>query len=102
MKIKNFTKINKSLLIAEIGNNHEGSYKIARKLIYKAYRAGVDGVKFQTFKTDLFQSKFDKKRFKKLKSFELSEKNFTKLGKYAKSLGLLFISTPLDIKAQIF
>ena len=102
MKMKNFANINKPILIAEIGNNHEGSYKIAKKLVYKAYRAGVDGVKFQTFKTDLFQSQFDNKRFKRLKSFELSEKSFIKLGKYAKSLGLLFISTPLDIKSSDF
>ena len=44
-------------LIAEIGNNHEGSFKNAKELIYNAYLAGADAVKFQIFKTDLFINK---------------------------------------------
>ena len=46
MKIKK----NKKYIIAEIGINHEGDYKIAKKLIINAARAGADAVKFQLFK----------------------------------------------------
>mgnify|MGYP001325478733 FL=1 len=44
-------KINKkkTYIIAEIGINHEGSYKLAKKLIINAALAGADAVKFQMF-----------------------------------------------------
>ena len=37
--------------IAEIGINHNGSIKIAKKLIDKAKEAGFSAVKFQTYIT---------------------------------------------------
>ena len=36
-------------IIAEIGFNHLGSYRIAKKMITAAHKAGVDAVKFQTY-----------------------------------------------------
>ena len=36
-----------SFLIAEIGNNHNGSFELAKKLIDEAYSAGANCVKFQ-------------------------------------------------------
>ena len=44
----------KFFVIAEIGNNHEGSFDLAKKLIKLAAKSGVDAVKFQTFKADNF------------------------------------------------
>ncbi len=41
---------NKIYIIAEIGNNHNGSVKKAKKLIDVAKKAGVDAVKFQSFR----------------------------------------------------
>ena len=43
---------NKSLIIAEIGVNHNGSLVIARKLILAAKKIGADYVKFQCYKTE--------------------------------------------------
>ena len=37
----------KTLIIAEIGVNHNGSFKLAEKLIYIAKNAGADLVKFK-------------------------------------------------------
>lgn len=34
-------------IVAEIGNNHQGSFELAVKLIEKAKEAGADAVKFQ-------------------------------------------------------
>lgn len=34
-------------LIAEVGNNHQGSMDIARQMVHEAARAGADAVKFQ-------------------------------------------------------
>jgi len=98
----NLNKLNKTFIIAEIGNNHEGSFNVACKLIEKAKKVGVDAVKFQTFKTEDFIVANDKERFKRLKKFELSYEQFVKLSLVAKKNKLKFISTPLDIKSAIF
>ena len=102
MKIKKFDTKKKILIVGEIGNNHEGSYKNARKLINMAAKAGVDAVKFQTYKTEKFISITDKKNFQKFKKFELSFKEFRKLKSYAKQKKLLFISSPLDLDSANF
>ena len=98
----NLNRLKKTFIIAEIGNNHEGSFNVACKLIKEAKKAGVDAVKFQTFKTEDFISPHEKKRFRKLKKFELSYENFEKLSVIAKNNNLKFISTPLDINSAIF
>jgi len=90
------------LVIAEIGNNHEGSCSLAEEMIYLAGRAGAGAVKFQTYKTELFVRKKDKDRFNRLKSFELTNAEFEKLSKVAKTAGMLFISTPLDLESAMF
>ena len=58
----NLNKLKKTFIIAEIGNNHEGSFDIACKLIEEAKKTGVDAVKFQTFKTADFISPHEKKK----------------------------------------
>ena len=98
----NFNNLKKTFIIAEIGNNHEGSFGVACKLINEAKKAGADAVKFQTFKTEYYVNQNDKKRFKKLKEFELSYEDFAKLSVVAKKNNLKFISTPFDIKSAIF
>ena len=102
MKIKKFDTKKKILIIGEIGNNHEGSFENAKKLINMAAKAGVDAVKFQTFRTEKFISKFDKKNFKKFKKFEFSFDQFQKLKSFANKKKLLFISTPLDLESAEF
>jgi len=92
----------KVMIVAEIGNNHEGSFNQAKKLIQKAAQSGVDAVKFQTFKTEEFINDTDKKKYKRYKKFELTKKEFYKLSRFAKSKKLFFISTPLDIQSAIF
>lgn len=98
----NFNKLKKTFIIAEIGNNHEGSYNIACKLIKEAKKAGVDAVKFQTYDTKKFIDQKDTKRFKRFRRFELTKDQFYKLSILAKKNDLKFISTPLDIDSAIF
>ena len=92
----------KPFIIAEIGNNHEGSFSTAKKLITEAANAGVDAVKFQTYNPESFISKKEKKKLKILKKFHLSKKETYNLYKFSKSKGLKFISTPLDIESANF
>ena len=102
MKIKKINTKEKVLIIAEIGNNHEGSFALAEDMIGMAAEAGVDAVKFQTFQTEHYVSSNDKERFNKLKSFELTFSEFEKLSNVAKDMGVLFLSTPFDIESALF
>ena len=98
----NLNKLKKTFIIAEIGNNHEGSFNVACKLIKEAKKAGVDAVKFQTFETKNYVNKNDFERFKRLKKFQLTKEEFYKLSLLAKNNNLKFISTPFDINSAIF
>ncbi len=102
MRIENFDLEKIVLVIAEIGNNHEGSYTLAEEMVGLAKAAGVGAVKFQTFKTEEYVSRVDKARFQRLKSFELSHAQFEKLNRYSREAGLLFISTPFDLDSARF
>ena len=59
MRIATHDLAEKVLIVAEIGNNHEGNFEVACKMLEAAADAGVDAVKFQTFKTRLFTSNAD-------------------------------------------
>ena len=97
MKLKNFNLKKKVFIIAEVGNNHEGNFNVAKKLVNLAAKAGADAIKFQTFKTENFIRIKDVKRYKQLKKFELSYEQFKSLKKLAHEKKLKFISTILEI-----
>lgn len=86
-------------VIAEIGNNHEGDEGLAGEMIAAAAESGATAVKFQTFRTEHFQSREDAVRFARLKGFELSAAATARLASQARSKGLTFISTPLDLRS---
>ena len=94
--------IKKTFIIAEAGNNHEGNFNIAKKLILKAKQCGADAVKFQTFIPEYFVLKSNKERYKQLKNFQLSFSQFKKLSDYSKKVGIVFFSTPFDIESAKF
>jgi len=102
MKIGGFDLTQKVLIVAEIGNNHEGDFVTAQKLVGEAAACGVGAVKFQVFRTRHFVSAGDRARYDRLSSFELSYEQFGELHRLAKSLGLLFIATPLDLESAAF
>ena len=59
-------KKNKTLIIAEIGVNHNGKINLAKKLINIAKKAGSDFVKFQSFKaSNLVKQKYGRSNTKK-------------------------------------
>ena len=101
MSVPKFNPKKKTFIIAEIGNNHEGNFNNAKKLIKAAANAGVDAVKFQTFITNDFVS-LDHPSFQRLKKFELTHQQFLKLKKFANNQKLNFISTPLDFLSANF
>ncbi len=90
------------LVIAEIGNNHEGDCALAEEMVHLAAEAGAGAVKFQTFKTEDFISRDDKARFERFKSFELTHAEFERLSRVARDAGLMFLSTPFDLDSVEF
>ncbi len=92
-------RVKKTFIIAEIGNNHEGSFNNAKKMLKLAKKAGADAVKFQTYSTQEFINPSQKKSFHRLKKFQLSIKEFKKLQIIAKKIKIKFITTPLDINS---
>lgn len=102
MDIKTISTNDQVLIIAEIGNNHEGSAKVAAQMVREVAAAGADAVKFQTFRTELFANPNDQSRYRRMQQFELSQKEFFELRDLAHSLDLLFISTPLDLESARF
>jgi len=96
-------------IIAEAGVNHNGSIKLAKKLIDVAVESGADAVKFQTFKTENLVSKTAKKadyqkkttdalesQFDMIKKLELDVNTHKELLVYCQEKGIMFLSTPFD------
>lgn len=101
--------MSKTLIIAEAGVNHNGSLELAKKLIDVAAEAGVDYVKFQTFKAERLVSKTAKKaayqventgttenQFEMLKQLELDKDKHDILIAYSEEKGIKFLSTAFD------
>jgi sialic acid synthase SpsE len=102
MRIGSFDTSDRVLVIAEVGNNHEGSLDRARALVEEAAAAGVDAVKFQTFRTEHFVHRSDTERYARLERFRLAFDEFAELAELARSRNLLFVSTALDLESARF
>jgi len=94
-------------IIAEAGVNHNGDIIMAKKLIDVAKEAGVDAVKFQTFKAEnLVTDEGETADYQKnnvgkskgqltmLKELELGYEDFAELKKYGDEKKIIFLSTP--------
>ncbi|MGL1862865.1 MAG: N-acetylneuraminate synthase family protein [Pseudodesulfovibrio sp.] len=88
--------------IAEIGNNHEGDFGLAKEMIAAAAEAGVDAVKFQTIVPDRLVSSLEVDRVKLLSRFRFSFDQFADLAAIAGENNVIFLSTPFDIEAAQF
>lgn len=97
-----FKERNNTFIIAEIGNNHEGDFQLAKKMISAAAKSGADAVKFQTFIPNYYVTTSNIERIKRLKTFQLSYKEFIKLSNFANECGVLFFSTPFDLESAGF
>ena len=90
------------LLVAEIGNNHEGDAGVARELVEAAAAAGADAVKTQVFRTEGIVRRRDEARFAQLERFRLPDEVHEELAALARARGLLFVATPLDLDSAAF
>jgi sialic acid synthase SpsE/endonuclease IV len=113
MKIGNHTiGPERIYVIAEIGNNHNGDFNRAIKMIDDAKESGADCVKFQMRHLDKV---YRKKTLKKdgedlgteyvidlLNRFELTKEDHIKLFEYASSNDITYLCTPWDIESAGF
>ena len=108
--------MSKVLIIAEAGVNHNGNLDYAFKLIDAAVDAGVDYVKFQTFKSENLVAKSAKKadyqiqntgnssdsQYEMLKKLELSHDDHQELIDYCKQKNIQFFSTAFDLESLAY
>ena len=105
----------RTLIIAEAGVNHNGDIAKAKALIDKGVEAGVDYVKFQTFKAGNLVTKQAKRaayqdkntqdndsQYEMLKKLELSQKDHQELIDYCTQKGVKFLSTGFDNESLAF
>lgn len=85
------------LVIAEVGNNHEGSYSRAEEMIGRAKEAGAGAVKFQTIVPDKLVAASETARIAQLTRFQFSYAQFETLAATARREGITFLSTPFDL-----
>lgn len=99
-------------IIAELGSNHNGDMKLAKKLIMRAKEAGADCVKFQSwskdtifskkvydqncFLTDDYRNRTDYTLEQIVEKFSISEKDLFEMKKFADEAGIDCVSTPFS------
>ena len=108
--------MNHVTVIAEAGVNHNGSIELAKQLVDKAVEAGVDFIKFQTFKAANLVTKKarqaeyqknniggdDDSQYQMLKKLELTQEEHFELIEYCKKKGVRFFSTAFDFDSIEF
>jgi N,N'-diacetyllegionaminate synthase len=95
-----------TFIVAEIGNNHDGSIGQAKALIEAAAEAGADAVKFQTHiaEAEMLPSTptpphFEEPRFAFTKRMELTLDDHRTLKSLAEARHLIFFSSPFSVAA---
>lgn len=96
----------RTFIIAEIGNNHNGNFNLAKEMIDKAVNAGADCVKFQMrHMKEVYRAKSLTKEGEDLGTeyvvdllarFELSKDEHRELSLYCQSNNILYMCTPWD------
>jgi len=100
----------KTLIIAEIGTNHDGSLHKSKRMVAEAAAAGADAVKFQAYKTEKLVSSdlpvFSRARelgykyqFDRFKDLEFNEQQFKELYDFSCEKGVIFLATAFDMQS---
>ena len=104
----------KPLIIAEAGVNHNGDLLTALRLIDTASSAGADYIKFQTFKAESLvthnsetadyqkENCGESSQLEMLRKLELSFDDFKRIAAYCHEKEIGFLSTPFDFESIEF
>ena len=83
------------LIIAEIGQNHNGNIEIAKKLINAAKEGGANIAKFQLYDVDsIFLPTF--KWYKEAKEAQLTKEQVVELSDWCERVGIEFMASVFD------
>jgi N,N'-diacetyllegionaminate synthase len=85
------------MLIAEIGNNHEGDSKLALELAFAAAESGADVVKVQLIDPERLVNISQTQRIEQLTRFRLPMQTFEEMAQIVRSKGALFMASALDV-----
>lgn len=99
MRIGQIDTASEVMLIAEIGNNHEGDFELAKKMISLAAEAGAQAVKFQTIQPERLVHPSQTQRITQLNKYAFSRSQFEQLAQRAADEGVMFLSTPFSLEA---
>lgn len=107
-------KMNKTYIIAEVGPNHNGSFKLAQKMITQIAKTGVDAIKFQlgdpdkVYCLDAFKANYQKITDKSKSIIEMSKRiqlkrqDHIKLAKLCKKNKVTYLCSAFDLDSLIF
>jgi len=87
-----------TFIIAEVGSNHDGCLKQAKRLIDEAKKAGVDCVKLQSFKAAEYLTD-NHPAYDKIRKLEVPDEWHYILADYCRRKKILFTSTPFYLGA---
>jgi len=101
-----------TFIVAEIGVNHNGSVKTAKKLVDAAKEAGADAVKFQAFRAERLVTRYARKaeyqkettdpkksQYDMLRKLELEDAEIEELHNYAEKRKITFLSSAFDLES---
>tara|TARA_Y100000310_G_scaffold39188_2_gene36775 strand:- start:1147 stop:2028 length:882 start_codon:yes stop_codon:yes gene_type:complete len=101
-----------TFIIAEIGINHNGDLKIAKKLIDGAVTAGCDAIKFQKRTLEDVYDAVDLDRLRdspwgitnrqQKEGLEFGKNEYDEINRYCKKKGIEWFASAWDIKSQKF
>lgn len=110
IRVKKEDQMRKVFIIAEAGVNHNGSLRIAKKMVDVAANASADAVKFQTFNAESLVSKYahkakyqkmtptdDKSQLEMIKRLELGLGAHKELLRYCRNKKIIFLSSAFDL-----
>ena len=105
----------RTLIIAEVGVNHNGDCALAERIVRAAKDAGADIAKFHTYRTEDVMTRetplaaYMKQGdaafgnfFDMAKKYELSADMNVRLQAFANSVGLEFLSSPFDVPSVAY
>lgn len=104
--------MNKVIIIAEAGVNHNGDYELAKQLVVAAKESGADYVKFQTARPELVISRYapkaeyqmgttkkEESQLDMCRAIHLPLTDYRPLKDYCDEVGISFLSTPFDLES---
>lgn len=106
---KVINEVSPTFIVAEVGVNHNADIELGKRLIDLAVEAGVDAVKFQSFKADHLLLKSVQKapyqmkttdqketQYQMLKRLEINREQMLELQDYCEKKNTIFMTTPFE------